>query len=101
MDLPALPEHPAVAPQKALMGEAPAGVLHRRPGIAEVDINKIHLAGGEILFQRGGIPVEVTVMRMRKKKNLSSRMDACGALLVQDPAAEKGRWRARKPEQQK
>ncbi|MCI9550050.1 MAG: tRNA (guanosine(46)-N7)-methyltransferase TrmB [Oscillospiraceae bacterium] len=37
-------------------------------------------------------------MRMRKKKNLSSRMDACGALLVQDPAAEKGRWRARKPD---
>ena len=35
-------------------------------------------------------------MRMRKKKNLSSRMDACGALLVSDPAAEKGRWRERK-----
>ena len=37
-------------------------------------------------------------MRMRKKKNLSSRMDACSALLVRDPAAEKGRWRARKPD---
>ncbi len=37
-------------------------------------------------------------MRMRKKKNLSSRMDACGALLVQNPAAEKGRWRAHKPD---
>ncbi len=37
-------------------------------------------------------------MRMRKKKNLASRMEACGALIVSDPVAEKGRWRARKPE---
>lgn len=36
-------------------------------------------------------------MRMRKKKNLASRMEACGALLVADPAAEKGRWWERKP----
>ena len=36
-------------------------------------------------------------MRMRKKKNLASRMDACGELLVRDPAAEKGRWRLRRP----
>ena len=36
-------------------------------------------------------------MRMRKKKNLTPRMEACGALLVSDPAAEKGRWRERKP----
>ena len=37
-------------------------------------------------------------MRMRKKKNLTSRMDACEMLLVCDPTAEKGRWRARKPD---
>lgn len=37
-------------------------------------------------------------MRMRKKKNLVSRMEACEALLVADPAAEKGRWRERKPD---
>lgn len=37
-------------------------------------------------------------MRMRKKKNLAPRMEACGTLLVTDPAAEKGRWRARKPD---
>lgn len=36
-------------------------------------------------------------MRMRKKKNLASRIEACGALLVADPAAEKGRWRERRP----
>ncbi|MDE6259398.1 MAG: tRNA (guanosine(46)-N7)-methyltransferase TrmB [Oscillospiraceae bacterium] len=35
-------------------------------------------------------------MRMRKKKNLVPRMEACGELLVRDPAAEKGRWRERK-----
>ena len=37
-------------------------------------------------------------MRMRKKKNLTPRMEACGALLVAAPEAEKGRWRARKPD---
>ena len=37
-------------------------------------------------------------MRMRKKKNLIPRMEACGTLLVDDPAAEKGRWRERKPD---
>ncbi len=37
-------------------------------------------------------------MRMRKKKNLLPRMEACGTLLVRDPAAEKGRWRERKPD---
>ena len=36
-------------------------------------------------------------MRMRKKKNLAPRMEACGTLLVADPAAEKGRWRERRP----
>ena len=37
-------------------------------------------------------------MRMRKKKNLVPRMEACGALLVSDPAGEKGCWRERKPD---
>lgn len=32
-------------------------------------------------------------MRMRKKKNLLPRMEACGALLVADPRALRGRWR--------
>ena len=36
-------------------------------------------------------------MRMRKKKNLFPRMEACGALLIQEPQLEKGRWRERKP----
>lgn len=32
-------------------------------------------------------------MRMRKKKNLIPRMDACGDWLIRDPAALRGRWR--------
>lgn len=32
-------------------------------------------------------------MRMRKKKNLGRRMDACGELLIVQPKALKGRWR--------
>ena len=31
-------------------------------------------------------------MRMRKKKNLLPRMEACGALLIEDPRALRGRW---------
>ena len=37
-------------------------------------------------------------MRMRKKKNLTSRMDSCQALLIQNPAQLKGRWRSKKPD---
>ncbi len=37
-------------------------------------------------------------MRMRKKKNLIPRMEACSELLVVDPVAEKGCWRERKPD---
>ncbi len=36
-------------------------------------------------------------MRMRKKKNLIPRMEACAALWVRDPAAQKGRWRELMP----
>ncbi len=37
-------------------------------------------------------------MRMRKKKNLAPRMEACAPLWVKDPAQWKGRWRERKPD---
>ena len=37
-------------------------------------------------------------MRMRKKPNLEPRMAACAAWQVADPAAQKGCWRALKPE---
>ena len=36
-------------------------------------------------------------MRMRKKKNLVPRMEACGAYLVSDPFAQQGRWRELMP----
>ncbi|MEA4921456.1 MAG: tRNA (guanosine(46)-N7)-methyltransferase TrmB [Clostridiaceae bacterium] len=32
-------------------------------------------------------------MRMRKKKNLDSRLERCSALAVQDPQTYKGKWR--------
>lgn len=37
-------------------------------------------------------------MRMRKKKNLVPRMEACGDWLIRDPAALRGRWRELMPE---
>ena len=37
-------------------------------------------------------------MRMRKKKNLESRMEACAALWVKEPAAMRGHWREKKPD---
>lgn len=32
-------------------------------------------------------------MRMRKKPNLSARMDRCAAMLISEPAAMRGRWK--------
>ncbi len=37
-------------------------------------------------------------MRMRKKKNLGMRMEACAALWVKDPAQMRGCWREKKPD---
>ena len=37
-------------------------------------------------------------MRMRKKKNLDSRMEACDALWIRKPKDYKGRWRELKPD---
>ena len=37
-------------------------------------------------------------MRMRKKPNLIPRMERCARLLVDDPAARRGRWRELKPD---
>lgn len=36
-------------------------------------------------------------MRMRKKKNLSPRMEACAGLWIKDPTKCKGKWRDLKP----
>ena len=58
LDLASLLQHTAVAPQEIHVGKAAAGVLDRRPGVAEIDKDKIHLAGGEILVQCGGITVD-------------------------------------------
>ena len=37
-------------------------------------------------------------MRMRKMKNLDSRMERCGALRIAEPEAKLGSWRALKPD---
>ena len=37
-------------------------------------------------------------MRMRKKKNLTARMEACDALWIRTPEEYKGRWREKKPD---
>ena len=37
-------------------------------------------------------------MRMRKKKNLAPRMEACGAWLVADPFAQRGYWHELMPD---
>ncbi|MBP3633563.1 MAG: tRNA (guanosine(46)-N7)-methyltransferase TrmB [Oscillospiraceae bacterium] len=37
-------------------------------------------------------------MRMRKKNNLQSRMDACSEYWIQNPETYKGRWRELKPD---
>ena len=37
-------------------------------------------------------------MRMRKKKNLVPRMEACGAWLIRAPFAQRGHWRELMPE---
>ena len=37
-------------------------------------------------------------MRMRKKKNLLPRMEACRACQVQDPFAMRGHWRELMPD---
>ena len=36
-------------------------------------------------------------MRMRKKKNLAPRMEACGMYLIKDPFSMRGRWRELMP----
>ena len=37
-------------------------------------------------------------MRMRKKPNLAIRMERCAELLIQDPAAMRGKWRTLYPQ---
>ena len=39
--------------------------------------------------------LEDITMRMRKMKNLDSRMDKCAAYRIADPGALKGNWRSR------
>ena len=40
-------------------------------------------------------------MRMRKKTNLTSRMEQCSRVLIEEPEQWKGKWRERFPEYSK
>ena len=57
LDAPSVPEHLSVTPQKRLIGQAAAGVLHRRPGVAEVDVQQVYLVRGKVVAEAGGVAV--------------------------------------------
>ena len=44
------------------------------------------------------IQEEFCAMRMRKKKNLLPRMEACSSCLVRDPFTMRGQWRTLMPD---
>ena len=58
MDLPAVGQNAPVALQKVRVGEAAPGVTVGGPGVAEVDIDALHLAGGEVVPQVGHVGVD-------------------------------------------
>jgi len=57
VDLPAHLQHLAVQPQEVAVGQAALGVALAGPGIAEVHVDPVHLAGGEELGQLVGVGV--------------------------------------------
>ena len=50
-------QHPAVQLQEIAVGQAALFLVAFGPGIAEVDIDAVHLAGGEEVRQAGGVAV--------------------------------------------
>ena len=40
------------------MGQAALGVAVGGPGVAEIDVHLVHLVGGEVVPQAGGVPVD-------------------------------------------
>ena len=57
VDLAAHGQHPAVQLQEIAVGQAALFLVAFGPGIAEVDIDAVHLAGGEEVRQAGGVAV--------------------------------------------
>ena len=58
VDLPSIPEDPPVELQEVGVGEPPLGVAVGGPGVAEVDVDALHLAGGEVVGQPGHVGVD-------------------------------------------
>ncbi len=56
MDLPAGDQGLPVEVQKAPVGQPPLGLPHGGPGVAEVNVNEVHLAGGEVIRQQRRVP---------------------------------------------
>src|SRR5699024_5534001 len=50
------------------------------------------------IMKRNFETCEDETMRMRKKKNLEPRMEACKAFWIQDPHSHRGHWRELMPE---
>ena len=57
VDGPAGGQHLAVEGQEIGMGQPPLGVAVARPGVAEIDVDAVHLAGSEIVGQPGCVCV--------------------------------------------
>ena len=57
MDLSPVFQDSPVEHQEILVGQSPAGVAVGGPGVAEVDEQAVHLAGGKKLPEQGGVPV--------------------------------------------
>ena len=55
LDLSAQLQHLPVPLQKAPVGQPALGLALGRPGIAEVDINRIHLVLGKVVRQQRGV----------------------------------------------
>lgn len=55
LDAPSVPEHLSVTPQKRLIGRG-GGVLHRRPGVAEVDVQQVYLVRGKVVAEAAASP---------------------------------------------
>lgn len=55
LHLPSVPEDLPVGLQEAPMGQAALGLALGRPGVAEVDVDAVRLAGGEVVRQQGGV----------------------------------------------
>ena len=58
VDLAPFAEHFPVLKEETGVGQPPLGVPGSGPGVAEVDVDAPHLAGGEVVLQVGGVGID-------------------------------------------